>query len=48
MTSYDTILSIGKLSADLHAKLITFDKHYSKPGNALGKAVKSYNDGVGS
>ena len=44
----DTAKHIGRLSADLHAKLVTFGKHYAKTGDVLGKAVKQYNDGVGS
>ncbi len=44
----DTVKNIGELSADLHAKLVIFGKHYIKIGDNLGKAVNYYNKGVGS
>lgn len=44
----DTVKDIGRLSADLHSRLVTFGKHYAKTGDVLGKAIKHYNDGVGS
>ena len=44
----DTVKDIGRLSADLHARLVTFGKHYAKTGDTLAKAVKQYNDGAGS
>ncbi len=44
----DTVKDIGKLSAELYSKLNTFGKHYVKTGDALGKAIKNYNDSVGS
>ena len=44
----DTVKDIGKMSADLHSRLVTFGKHYAKTGDTLAKAVKQYNDGAGS
>ena len=44
----DIVKDIGKLSADLHTRLVTFGNHYAKTGDILGKAIKQYNDGAGS
>lgn len=44
----DTVKDIGRLSADLHARLVTFGNHYAKTGDILGKAIKQYNAGAGS
>lgn len=44
----NTVKDIGELSADLHAKLVTFGGHYVKTGDALSKAINYYNKGVGS
>lgn len=44
----DAMKEIGKLSADLHGRLVTFEGHYAKTGEVMAKAVEHYNSGVGS
>lgn len=42
------VKEIGKLSAELHARLGTFAEHYDRVGKGLEDAVKYYNKSTGS